>query len=144
MSNKVLEKYSRVVLPVNLAESVVKEYREYLKNDQSGLKQMKSYTAGDAALFKWSKYPQWVMEIVLGKGGEDCAIAVYHSDSIFNDIDTYERMRQDIIYEIASLFSALPSSIRFDDGRDRKNLEMRELGTAQLLDELARLTYSSI
>lgn len=144
MSNKVLEKYSRVVVPVNVAGNVINEYRERLKNDQSGARQMTSHVAGDVILFIWDRYPQWVMEIVLGARGEDCAIAFYHSDSIFNDINAYERMRQNIIYEIAGLFSALPSSIRFDDGRDRKNLEMKEMGTAQLLDELARLTYSSI
>ena len=144
MSNKVLDRYSRRVMPANATDTIIKEYREHLAKDQSGIRIVKSPTAGDVVLFQWGKYPQFVLEIVIGAKGEDCAIALYHHESLFDDVGEYERCRWELISEIAGIYSALPSSIRFDDGRDRKNLQMKEMATAQLIDNLARMTYSSI
>lgn len=144
MSNRVLEKYARRVIPAPASDALINEYKTHLKENQNGIRIDNSSTSGNVVLFQWKKYPQFVLEIVMGNKGEDCAVALYNYESIFDDIGEYSDMRWALITEIASVYSALPSSIRFDDGRDRKNLEMKEMVTAQLIDNLARITFSSI
>lgn len=143
MANATVERYVRRFIPSPANNTLVEEYRKQLRKDTRGVRLIKSPTVGDIALFQWEKYPQHIMEIVIATNGEDCVTTLYEYDSIFANIAEYEEVRWKLITEIAGLYSALPSAIRFTDGRDRQ-IEMKEMGTAQLIDNLAHLTYTSI
>lgn len=68
---------------------------------------------------------------------EDSVTTLYHQSQQVKDLDSLLAARKELITEVAARFQALPSTMTvFDAGRQRE-VWLRELGTAQLVDILA-------
>lgn len=134
--NGVLEKYRSKIVPVNYADSIVDELLGHLVKS-SDMQWCVNDKVGMFCLFRHKSYPDYVLEYVKGSNGDSIS-TLYHKNSIFNDISEFERVRYELMKEIAVGLCSLPSYVTFwDEGRG-KQVAMREMGTAQLMDVLFR------
>jgi hypothetical protein len=94
--------------------------------------------AGTIAIYHDPRFPEYVVEYV--KGSEDDSVTtLYEKAPLFADFSLLVKARLEIMQEIAVHFLSLPSTLTaYDAGRSRRAY-LKEFGTMQLLDLLARV-----
>lgn len=98
---------------------------------------------GDFCLFRHGSYPGVVLEYVQG-GKQDSVTTLYQHSPEFSTRESAAALRRDLMREIAAVTLSIPDSIGiFDHGRERE-VFLREMGTAQLVDTLARALNVSL
>lgn len=90
---------------------------------------------GDVGIFVDDRYPNKVIEVVMGSD-ESSVTTLFQTSPIFFSRSELADARKDIMTEIGVATMSLPSSIAIkDEGRGR-DVTLREMSTAQLIDIL--------
>jgi hypothetical protein len=145
MSNAILTKY-RNVRPVSNDEAKV----EAMWRLMTGMtyydarpRWSHSPDTGNVFLLIHDDFPGYVLEYVMGTEN-DSVTTLYEASADVGSLSAVAQMRADLINEIGSILLALPSTVVvWDQGRERE-LTLKELGTAQLIDTLAHFTGTDI
>lgn len=144
MSNATLFKH-RSIKPLNddaTTDKMLAILVEIPNHKQEGF-WIRAESAGSVCLFKHESFPGKVIEYVLGSR-HDSVTTLYEENPAFATKRSLEDTRNDLIGEIAKVLMALPSTIAvYDAGRERE-VVLRELGTAQLIDTLAHFTHTDL
>lgn len=99
--------------------------------------------AGQVCLFEHESAPGVVLEYVAGSK-QDSVSTLYEAATVVGSKQALIDVRTFLITEIAVIFGGLPSAMGFHDAGRGRDVFLREMGTAQLLDELARLMSLSL
>jgi hypothetical protein len=90
---------------------------------------------GDVGIFIDDRYPNKVIEVVMG-AEESSVTTLFETSPIFFSRSELADARKDIMLEIGVATASLPSMIAIkDEGRGR-DVVLREMSTAQLIDIL--------
>ncbi|WP_374335347.1 hypothetical protein [Methyloversatilis sp.] len=144
MSNAVLSKY-RGLTPLNNQEIVDGLWRHMtqLSVPEAKHRWFKSEDYGFVFLFSHDDYPNVVLEYVQGSR-DDSVTTIYAHTREVASLEALSNMRKELINEIGAVLLALPQSVVVrDEGRERE-VALKELGTAQLVDVLAHFTQTDI
>ena len=91
--------------------------------------------AGDVGLYMDTHYPNKVIEVVMG-AEESSVTTLFETNPIFFSRAELAKARKDLITEIGVATMSLPSNVAIrDEGRGR-DVYLREMSTAQLIDLL--------
>lgn len=143
--NAILEKYRSSITPLNDSETTDEMLRLLMAVQVTAQQRywIKSHELGYICVFKHEKFPGKVIEYVQGTQ-DDSVTTLYQGTLITDDISRIEETRKDLIGEIAHVLMALPSTVAvYDEGRERQTV-LKELGTAQLMDVLAKFTHTDL
>lgn len=144
MSNSVLTKY-RNLRPMNNQEIVDGMWRHMvaLTVPEAEHRWLKSEDTGFVFLYTHKDYPNVVLEYVQGSKN-DSVTTIYEYSTEVSSLDQVRKVREELINEIGRVLLALPSTVVVrDEGRERE-VALKELGTAQLMDVLAHFTHTDI
>lgn len=144
MSNAVLSKY-RGIRPLNddattdgmlrilVCIHPTQQQRWWIRNQDTGF----------ICVFTHEMFPGKVIEYVQGTQ-EDSVTTLYEMHPVFANLAQLEQVRRELMTEIGVKLLALPSTILiYDAGRERE-VSLKEMGTAQLIDFLAHVTYTDL
>lgn len=94
--------------------------------------------AGNICLFGHDQFPRKVLEYVAGSK-EDSVTTLYEATSVFDSKFDLVRIRKDLIREIKAMTMTVNNSFAlYDEGRER-HVKLKEMGTAQLIDTIAKM-----
>ena len=144
MSNAILTKYRSInpLIDDATTDAMLKVLVEIPASAQQRF-WIRSQAVGNVCIYTQDDHPGKVLEYVQGSQ-EDSVTTLYSANGVFNDLSTLEKVRSDLINEIGAVLMRLPSTIGvMDQGRGRQ-VALKELGTAQLIDTLAHFTSSNI
>ena len=142
MSNAILTKYHAItpLIDDETTDSMLKVLVEIPAHEQQRF-WMRNQAVGNVCIYTSDAHPGKIIEYVQGSQ-EDSVTTLYAANTIFNDLAVLEKVRSDLINEIGAVLMRLPSTIGvYDNGRGRQ-IALKELGTAQLMDTLAHFTNS--
>lgn len=137
MSNATLHKY-RSLKPVNDEPTTNKLLTILVEIPNAGQEGfwIRTNDAGYVCLFQHDSVPGRLVEYVQGSQ-DDSVTTLYELNPVFATLQSLKDCRNDLISEIGRVLLALPNTVTVhDEGRERQ-LFLRELGTAQLMDVLA-------
>lgn len=140
--NHLIEQYSRRLTVLHDPDTTETIFRRGVnENDTTISALVQPQTVGVVAIFSdQERYPGKVVEVVSSQDGSDACMTLFANDSIFGDLTKLEALRKELIYAIASRFTALPGLLTIMDEERGKKVLLREMGTAQLIDLLADYT----
>jgi hypothetical protein len=143
--NIVLEKYKDLT-PKNDEATTNLMWADLIgmsKQDQQRI-WLRDGVVGDVCVYhKSPEYPDSILEYVQGSK-EDSVTTLYKGNSLFMDLSRLRDARKELITEIGAVLMAIPSHVTiYDEGREREAF-LNELGTAQLVDVLIRVTGSHL
>lgn len=144
MSNTVLALY-RALKPLNddaTTDKMLSILIEIPNDAQSGF-WIRDEKAGNVCLFKHDSFPNKVLEYVQGSA-DDSVSTLYEEHAIFATLRALTEARNYLIMEIGSVLMALPSTVAVYDGGRERQVVLRELGTAQIIDTLAHFTRTDL
>lgn len=90
---------------------------------------------GDVGIFVDDRYPNKVIEVVMG-ADESSVTTLFQTSPIFFSRKELADARKDIMTEIGVVTMSLPSSIAVQDVGRGRDVVLREMSTAQLIDIL--------
>lgn len=134
-----IHRYNSLIRPVNdeatvnlllaaLVDMTPEQQRDFWFRDA---------TAGAVCLFANELAPGKILEYVQG-GRDDSITTLYEGTSLFASRQAVIDARSTMMTEIAASLLSLPSAVGFyDEGRERE-VALKEMGTAQLIDQWAR------
>lgn len=97
---------------------------------------IRDQVVGDVGIYADTRYPNKIIEVVMG-ADESSVTTLFEASPIFFSRKELAEARKDIITEIGVATMSLPSLIAVkDEGRGR-DVILREMSTAQLIDILA-------
>jgi len=138
MSNSVLHKY-RTINPINdiaVTDAMLRVLVEIPNEQQEGF-WIRDNEVGNICLYRNDAHPGKVLEYAQGSQ-DDSVTTLYEDNGLFQSRQQLWDMRRDLMSEIGRVLLAIPSTVVvYDAGRERE-VFLRELGTAQLFDVLAR------
>ena len=141
MSKAILSKYDQMFQPVKDDEAVMVFHKQITALPVERTKDYRVYDrlGGNCYIFSDSDYPDYVMEVVIGRSAEDSITSLYRANPIFNDRMAYINARKEMIMAIAAGFLAIPNSIAIPDAGRERDVMLSEHGTAQLVDQMRRM-----
>lgn len=77
---------------------------------------------------------QYVLEVVIGKRAEDVIGTLYLPNPMMNVTSEWIRHREELIMLAAKLFNADPMNLGVNDEGRGREVFIREMGTAQIMD----------
>lgn len=145
MSNAILTKYREVrptfdesqvnTLQIELLKTTDAERINGFVRDDMG---------GTFCVFTDSAVPNRVLEYVKGSEQDSVSTLYENTSPIFSDLGALRMARRELIGEIGARLGRLPSTISVYDGGREREVALNELGTAQLMDVLARFTGTDL
>ena len=144
MSNLILSKY-RALTPVS-DEAAVNDMWQMMMEltvPEAAPRWLKSEDTGYVFRFTSSKYPQYVLEYVQGSK-QDSVTTLYRASPEVASLESISKVRSDLINEVGSVLMALPSTVVVGDAGREREVALKEMGTAQLVDLLAHFTHTDL
>lgn len=90
---------------------------------------------GDVGIFIDDRYENKVIEVVMG-ADETSVTTLFQTSPIFFSRKELADARKDIMFEIGAVTGSLPSMIAIQDEGRGRDVTLREMSTAQLIDIL--------
>lgn len=145
-TNDVIDKYAKLINPVSDEATVMELFKHLVKLTPAQQHEMSFVDAevGKVLIFRHDQFPGLVLEYVLGTK-DDSVSTLYRESPIFATRQTLIDTRRALYREIGAVMLALPASVVVSDpGRQRGDVYLYELGTAQLIDTLEHFAKPKI
>lgn len=91
---------------------------------------------GDIAICFYDKYPDKLAEVVFANNKEEggSIITIFERNPLFMQHGELQKIRKELIYDIAEITKALPSKVFIKDEGRRRDVYLNEMSTMQLAD----------
>lgn len=146
MINAVLAESNRLIVPVSDPDDALMHemMEEMAQNNKDQQDWMIDADYGVVCIFRnETRWPGKIIEYVKGSKGDSIS-SLYEASPALATARDLGRVRKDLILEIAAKMQALPSRIGINDAGRERAVPLREMGTAQLIDMLAKLTTGGL
>jgi hypothetical protein len=132
----VIQKYGKLVTinDANTTDEMLKRFTELPESRHHDM-WIRDSAVGDVGIYLNSEFDGKVLEVVIGRD-ETLVSTLFASNPIFSSRKELAEARKHLINEIGAVTMSLPSQIAIkDEGRGRE-VSLREMSTAQLIDIL--------